>query len=158
MQAAGVVVAVDEGKEFVDGVLLAGKAAIAQHLGSERADKGLSPGPVCGMIGLALADMLCSMPVARSRWRKALLPYWLPRSLWSQAQRDSQAAGCPKGERSKANVACPDLVRLCRQRAALRVGRGRGFFGAAVARLRQIGLGLEGNEPCLGHEPSNKIW
>ena len=52
MQAAGVVVVVDEGKEFADSVLLAGKAAIALHLGFERVEKGLSPGPVCGMIGV----------------------------------------------------------------------------------------------------------
>jgi len=49
VQAAGVVVAVDEGKEFVGCVLLAGKAAIAQHLGLERADEGFGPGVVIGV-------------------------------------------------------------------------------------------------------------
>ncbi len=49
MQAAGVVVAVEEGKEFVGGVLLAGEAAIAQHLGFEGADEGLGPGDVIGV-------------------------------------------------------------------------------------------------------------
>ena len=38
MQAAGIVVAIDEGKEFVGGVILAGKAAIAQNLGFQ--DRG----------------------------------------------------------------------------------------------------------------------
>ena len=49
MQAAGIVVAVDEGKELVGGVLLAGEAAIAQHLGFEGADEGLGPGVVIGV-------------------------------------------------------------------------------------------------------------
>ena len=49
MQAAGIVVGVDEGKEFVSGVLLAGEAAIAQHLGLEGADEGLGPGVVIGV-------------------------------------------------------------------------------------------------------------
>ena len=127
MQAAGVVVVVDEGKEFADSVLLAGKAAIAQHLGFERAEKGLSPGPVCGMIGLALADMLCSMPVARSRWRKALLPYWLLRSLWSRVQRDSQPQAAPRLSVAKQHDACADLDRLSHQRAALKEERAEVF-------------------------------
>jgi hypothetical protein len=38
VQAAGIVVAIDEGKEFVGGVILAGKAAIAQNLGFQ--DRG----------------------------------------------------------------------------------------------------------------------
>ena len=49
MLAADIVVAVDEGKEFVSGVLLAGEAAIAQHLGLEGADEGLGPGVVIGV-------------------------------------------------------------------------------------------------------------
>lgn len=46
MQKTGIIVSVDEGKEFVGSILLAGEAAIAQHLGLERADEGLGPGVV----------------------------------------------------------------------------------------------------------------
>ena len=74
-------------------------------------------------------------------------------------ERDCQRAEpLPEGQRRRAlaNVPGPDLVGPGRQGLA-EEQVGRGFVGAAIAGFGHVGLGLDGPQAALAHDPADAI-
>ena len=74
-------------------------------------------------------------------------------------ERDSQRAEpLPAGQRRRAlaNVPGPDLIGLGRQRLVEKQV-GRGFVGPAIAGFWNVGLGLDGSQAALAHDPAEAI-